>query len=271
MNHLQRLTARYGIREGRAIYMLVMERRFGLSPTQVLLGKDKELSPHDLALLDNIAARVLQGEPVQYVLGECRFCGHDFHVEPGVLIPRPETAELVRMIMATATPASRVLDIGTGSGCIAVSLALEGHRVTAMDISARALRIAGSNAQRLGADVQMVQEDILHPGTHNQPWDIIVSNPPYIRQAEASEMEDTVLEHEPHTALFVPDDDPLLFYRAIGLFALEHLSARGTLWFEINREFPRQTCDLLAAQGFTGVQALKDSYGNHRFVKATRP
>lgn len=271
MNHLQRLAARYGIREGRAIYMLVMEQRFGLSPTQVLLGKDKELSPHDLALLDNITARLLQGEPVQYVLGECRFCGHDFHVEPGVLIPRPETAELVEMILAAAPASSRILDIGTGSGCIAVSLAMEGHVVTAMDISAQALRIASSNARRLGADVLMVQEDILHPRMQEQAWDIIVSNPPYIRQAEASEMEDTVLEHEPHTALFVPDEDPLLFYRAIGLFALEHLSTRGTLWFEINREFPQQTCDLLAAQGFTDVLALRDSYGNHRFVKATRP
>ncbi len=271
MNHLQRLAARYGIREGRAIYMLVMELRFGLSPTQVLLGKDKELSPYDLALLDNITVRLLQGEPVQYVLGECRFCGHDFHVEPGVLIPRPETAELVGMVLAEAPASSRILDIGTGSGCIAVSLALEGHEVTAMDISAQALRIASSNAHRLGAGVQMVQEDILHPRRQEREWDIIVSNPPYIRQAEASEMEDTVLEHEPHTALFVPDEDPLLFYRAIGLFALEHLSARGTLWFEINREFPQQTCDLLAAQGFTGVQALRDSYGNHRFVKATRP
>lgn len=271
MNHLQRLAARYGTREGRAIYMLVMEQRFGLSPTQVLLGKDKELSPHDLGLLDNITARLLQGEPVQYVLGECSFCGHDFHVEPGVLIPRPETAELVGMILA-ATPAPlRILDIGTGSGCIAVSLALEGHQVTAMDISTQALHIASGNAHRLGADVQMVQEDILHPGMQEHMWDLIVSNPPYIRQAEANEMEETVLEHEPHTALFVPDDDPLLFYRAIGLFALEHLSAQGTLWLEINREFPQQTCDLLATQGFTCVQAMKDSYGNHRFVKATRP
>ncbi len=268
---MQRLAARCGIREARAIYMLVMEQEFGLSPTQVLLGKDKELSPHDLARLDNITARLLQGEPVQYVLGECCFLGRTFHVEPGVLIPRPETAELVGLMAASTPPGSRILDIGTGSGCIAISLALEGHRVTAMDLSAQALSIASDNAHALGADVEMVREDILHARRHEESWDVIVSNPPYVRQMEARDMEDTVLRHEPHMALFVPDDDPLLFYRAIGQFAWQHLTARGTLWFEINREFPKETCSLLTAQGFTGVQALKDSYDNYRFVKATRP
>lgn len=268
---MQRLAARYGIREVRAIYMLVMEQGFGLSPTQVLLGKDKELSPHDLARLDNITTRLLLGEPVQYVLGVCCFHGHTLHVEPGVLIPRPETDELVGLIAASAPGGSRILDIGTGSGCIAISLALEGHRVTAMDVSPRALDIASGNARALGADVEMVREDILHPRKHEESWDIIVSNPPYVRRLEAADMENTVLRHEPHTALFVPDDDPLLFYRAIGQFAWQHLASGGALWFEINREFPQQTCDLLTARGFTGVQALKDSYDNYRFVKATRP
>ena len=163
MNHLQRLTARYGSREGRAIYMLVMEQRFGLTTTQVLLGKDRELSAHDLGILDNITERIVMGEPVQYVLGACEFLGRTFHVEPGVLIPRPETAELASLILQEAQPGQSALDIGTGSGCIAVSLALEGLQVTAMDISADALRIAGGNASMLQADVELVQEDILHP------------------------------------------------------------------------------------------------------------
>lgn len=271
MNHLQRLTARYGSREGRAIYMLVMEQRFGLTTTQVLLGKDRELSAHDLGILDNITERIVMGEPVQYVLGACEFLGRTFHVEPGVLIPRPETAELVSLILQEALPGQSALDIGTGSGCIAVSLALEGLQVTAMDISADALRIAGGNASMLQADVELVQEDILHPARRERQWDIIVSNPPYIRHMEAGDMEATVLEHEPHTALFVPDSDPLLFYRAIGQYAWEHLGRQGKLWFEINREFHRETCQLLEGFGFTGIEARKDFYDNYRFVKATRP
>ena len=271
MNHLQRLTARYGNREGRAIYFLVMEQRFGLSPTQVLLGKDRELSANSCNELDIITERLLTGEPVQYVLQECRFCGHTFHVEPGVLIPRPETSELVNFIIHEAKPSSRILDIGTGSGCIAISLSLEGHRVTAMDISADALRIAKQNALTLKADVEFLQEDILHPSPGGLQWDIMVSNPPYICQKEQISIEDTVLNHEPHLALFVPDSDPLLFYRAIGEYAQQHLKSQGTLWFEINREYPHETCALLSSQGFIDVQALKDSYDNYRFVKATHP
>lgn len=271
MNHLQRLAERYGIREGRAIYMLVMEQRFGLTPTQVLLGKDRELSSDKLHELDIITKHLLAGEPVQYVLGECLFHGHSFHVKPGVLIPRPETAELVDIILQESAPGQRALDIGTGSGCIAVSLVLGGLEVSAMDISEDALRIAKGNAQRLKAIVRFIREDILHPVRRDESWDIIVSNPPYIRQSEASAMEDTVLNHEPHTALFVPDDNPLLFYRAIGQYAREHLRHRGTLWFEINREFPQQTCTLLEGMGFAGVQAMKDSFDNYRFVKATLP
>lgn len=268
MNHLQSLAARYGMREARAIYMLVMEQRFGLTVTQVLLGKDRELSADERHELDIITARLLEGEPVQYVLGECSFRGHDFHVEPGVLIPRPETAQLVALIVQEAQPGLRVLDIGTGSGCIGVSLALEGMLVTALDISPDALRIASANATRMQADVQFVQGDILHPTACSHMWDIIVSNPPYIRHCEAADMNVNVLEHEPHTALFVPDDDPLLFYRAIGRFAQEHLTAKGTLWLEINRDFPQQTCHLLEGMGYAQVQAMQDSYGNYRFVKA---
>lgn len=271
MNHLQRLSSLYGSREGRAIYMLVMEQRFGLSATQVLLGKDRELSSDNLHELDLITERLLQGEPVQYILGKSEFHGHMFHIESGVLIPRPETSELVDHVIEDAHPASRILDIGTGSGCIGITLALYGHKVTAMDISSKAVSIAQDNAAKLKADVRFIQEDILHPESRQETWDIIVSNPPYIRMWESDSMEHTVLDYEPHTALFVPDNDPLLFYRAIGDYAMKHLNSQGLLWFEINRELSEETCLLLENQGFRNVQAFRDSYKNYRFVKATRP
>ena len=251
--------------------MLVMEQRFGLSVTQVLLGKDKELSSDSIHELNLITERLLQGEPVQYILGKCEFHRHMFHVESGVLIPRPETSELVDHVIENAHTPSRILDIGTGSGCIGISLALCGHKVTALDISSKALSIAQDNAARLKANVRFIQEDILHPKDRQETWDIIVSNPPYIRMQESVSIERTVLDYEPHTALFVPDNDPLLFYRAIGTFSMKHLNNQGILWFEINRDLSEETCLLLESQGFCNVQAIKDSYQNFRFVKATHP
>ena len=199
MNPMQRLLSVYPQREARALYMLVMEVAFGLTPTQVLTGKDNELSSDKRALLQNIIDRLLRKEPVQYILGQSDFCGHTFHVAPGVLIPRPETEGLVRLIgQHSPTPCS-VLDIGTGSGCIAVSLALMGHKVTAMDVSADALSIARENARRLQADILFLQEDILHPTPTQQQWDVIVSNPPYVCQKEAAQMDSNVLDYEPQS------------------------------------------------------------------------
>lgn len=267
MNYLQQLQAEYGIREARAIYMLVMEKAFHLSQTEVLLGKDSELSAHDNAELQNIMQRLLLHEPVQYILGEADFLNRTFHVEPGVLIPRPETEELVSIIIRENPKPKRILDIGTGSGCIAITLAHEGHTVSAFDISDEALRIASGNAIQHQVNVNFSKEDILHPTTTHEQWDIIVSNPPYICHSEASDMEDTVLRHEPHLALFVPDNDPLLFYHAITDYAKEHLSPCGRLYFECNRTYAHDVANAMSARGFSEASVITDQYGNPRIAK----
>ena len=270
MNCLQSLLTVYPQQEARALYMMVMEVAFGLTPTQVLLGKDKELSADKQAQLQNIIGRLLRKEPVQYILGQAEFCGHTFHVAPGVLIPRPETKDLVHLINRLHPTPSSVLDIGTGSGCIAVSLALAGHQVTAFDISEDALRIASGNAQRLLATVDFRQEDILHPAPTEEQWDVIVSNPPYICQKEAADMDSNVLDYEPHLALFVPDGDPLLFYRAIARYACRHLRAGGSLYFEINQAYPSETSSLTEQAGFCQVSVHQDMFGKPRFISAIK-
>lgn len=267
---MQRLLSVYPQREARALYMLVMEVAFGLTPTQVLTGKDNELSSDKRALLQNIIDRLLRKEPVQYILGQSDFCGHTFHVAPGVLIPRPETEGLVRLIGQQFPTPCTILDIGTGSGCIAVSLALMGHKVTAMDVSADALSIARENARRLQADILFLQEDILHPTPTQQQWDVIVSNPPYVCQKEAAQMDSNVLDYEPHLALFVPDSDPLLFYRAIALYAIKHLTANGCLYFEINQAYPAETTSLLEQTGFSKIEAHTDCFDKPRFISAIK-
>jgi len=268
MNYIQRLLSVYPQREARALYMLVMEVVFGLTPTQVLTGKDNELSLDKQALLHNIIDRLLKKEPVQYILGQAEFCGHIFHVEPSVLIPRPETEGLVNLISQQSPTPCSALDIGTGSGCIAISLALMGHQVTAFDVSIDALRVAKNNARRLQANVNFRQEDILHPTPTQQQWDVIVSNPPYICQKEAAQMDSNVLDYEPHLALFVPDTDPLLFYRAITNFALEHLKPKGRLYFEINQIYPVETASLLEKMGFCQVKVYPDCFEKSRIISA---
>ena len=267
MNLLTRIThqlqAVFPEGEARAMARIVLEDGFGLQLTDVLMGKDSELSADDLEKLQNIVTRLLHGEPIQYVMGTARFCGHPFIVRPGCLIPRPETEELVQQVLHH--PGS-VLDIGTGSGCIAITLALAGHTVTAWDVSEKALTIARENAQRLGADVFFEKKDILHIEHEKRLWDIMVSNPPYVRQSEATTMSPSVLEHEPHLALFVPDDDPLLFYRAIGQFALTHLNDGGKLFLETNQWLGQETTELLSSIGFKDVKLHKDQFGNNRMI-----
>lgn len=269
MNHLQTLQQAFGPGEGRALYRWVMEECFGLSYAQILMGKDTDLSEDEQLRLENIVARLLAGEPVQYIVGHTTFCDHPFHVAPGVLIPRPETEQLVGLILQHHPTPKRILDIGTGSGCIAISLALAGHQVSAFDVSPEALAIARGNAETLGANVDFQEVDILHPSVE---WrgDLIVSNPPYICQHEAEEMEKHVLEYEPHLALFVPNDDPLLFYRAITDFAARSLQPRGTLYFECNRAYVEDVCDLMRSNGFQQVEAIADDFGNPRFAIGKR-
>lgn len=273
MNCLKELKQHYGASEGYALYRLVMEECFGLTHADILLGKDSQISEENKVRLEEITARLLENEPVQYILGFAHFRGHRFRVRSGVLIPRPETELLVDKVLELAqsveegcTP--KVLDVGTGSGCIAVSLALAGCKVTAMDISEDALSVASENASMLNAEVVFMHENILQPSLASGRWDVIVSNPPYVCLSEAEEMERNVLDYEPHLALFVPDTDPLIFYRAIASFALSHLASGGWLCLEINQLFPREMTELLASFGFRNITIIPDQYDKKRIACA---
>ena len=289
-----RLSSLYDTDEAKAIVRWVLDVRFGLSFTDILCGKVSELSADDQEELEKIMLRLEKGEPVQYVIGVADFCGRQFHVAPGVLIPRPETAELCRWITSHGDRHSvrsnlteclspcEVIDIGTGSGCIAITLALEipEAKVTAWDISDEALHIAQENAKALEAEVIFEKKDVLiiipeqssptHSLSLTSKYDIIVSNPPYICDKEKEAMEKNVLEHEPHLALFVPDDDPLLFYRAIAKYALEALKPDGMLFFELNPIYAEDTESMLLDMGFKYTELRKDQYGKLRFLKALR-
>ena len=275
-NFWRRLAVHYGPDEAKAMARWVLEARFGLSLADVLCGKDKQLSADDQTLLEEIAQRLERAEPVQYVLGWADFCGRRFCVEPGVLIPRPETEELCRWIVADcADSRPRLLDVGTGSGCIAATLALElpGSRVTAWDVSPDALRQAAANARRLGAGVDFERRDALTTigAADADRWDLIVSNPPYVCEREAADMDANVLDYEPRLALFVPDDDPLRFYRAIADYALAALRRGGSLYFEINPLYAADVDQSLSDRGFCRIEARADMAGKTRFYKAVRP
>ncbi len=266
------LHALYSEGEARAMARCIVEDRFRLSPTDVAQGKDSELSADDKTDLQNIVHRLLQNEPLQYVLGSTLFCGRRLSVRPGCLIPRPETEDLVLGIIddCKSTPQAKVLDIGTGSGCIAVSLALAtgAHfEVTAWDVSPEALCIAEENARMLNADVSFELRDITDIGCETRQWDIIVSNPPYVCREETKRMERNVLDFEPAIALFVPDDNPLVFHRSIGLFSISHLRPAGVLYVEINHRFAAECTKLFRELGFRDVSIRKDRYGKNRIIK----
>lgn len=269
----RQLATVYEPAEARSIVRLVLESRFSLSATDVYCGKVETLSAAQDAELSAILCRLMLCEPVQYVLGTADFFNHSFIVRPGVLIPRPETEELVRRILTgiadccSTDRSPAILDIGTGSGCIAVSLslALPCAHVTAWDISDTAIAIARGNARRLGAEVDICHVDALHASCEQKLWDVIVSNPPYICCKEQREMHRNVLDYEPSEALFVPDSDPLLFYRAIADYARTALKDDGRLYFEINPLYADETKQMLCHRGFT-VMVLKDDEGKQRFI-----
>ena len=275
------LTALYGEGEAKAVASLVMEEHFGLSMADVLCGR-----MGDEAELRQIQQRLLTGEPVQYVLGRAEFGGRWFRVAPGVLIPRPETYELCQWVIEEERGELSILDIGTGSGCIACTLAAElpQAEVTAWDISETALAIAQDNAFQLGVRVNFEQKDILQisnlrstsgrlQGKKSQisNQNIVVSNPPYICQQERAAMERNVLDFEPSLALFVPDDDPLLFYRAIAGYARQALKPGGALYFEINPLYADPLQSLLSKMAYHAIELREDQYGKPRMMKAIRP
>lgn len=273
---------------------MLLEDLFSLSFADILCGATEHLSDADTLRLQQSVARLLDSEPLQYVTGTAFFCGHPFHVAPGVLIPRPETEWIVDTAVNLVTSsAPRILDIGTGSGCIAISISLalaDRHCHTeAWDISEDALRIATDNAERLGAEVKFRRRDALRleedfPAEENQggaevliadnassaSWDIIVSNPPYICNREAADMHANVLRHEPHLALFVPDTDPLLFYRAIARYAMRSLRRGGWLLFECNTLYAHDTAQMASEMGFATSVVEDDCFGKPRFVKAQK-
>lgn len=265
-----------GSDEARATVRLMFEQLLHIRPVDIVISGERVLEPETVSLMTEIAGRVADGEPVQYVLGRATFMGMSLKVTPAVLIPRPETSQLVDLIVGQYAGRGdmRVLDIGTGSGCIAIALsrALPFAVVTAADISDDALCVARHNADALHAAVSFVHADAMRPVTlPDTPFDIIVSNPPYIAEREIADMDRRVFDHEPRTALFVPDSDPLCFYRAIAGYAMSHLSAGGGLFFEINPLYAGQLRAMLQNDGWNDVQILRDFRGAERFATAYHP
>lgn len=263
----------YSQQEAAGLSRIVCCEMLGQSAVDYYLGKDITLSSKEAQMLDGILTRLRNFEPIQYVQGWARFWGRSFRVAQGVLVPRPETEELLEVMLKELPATARVLDIGTGSGCIAISLSKElpDAKVTAWDISEEALGIAVENNRLLGASVRFLRKDVLGDvsGEHER-YDAIVSNPPYVTESEKEAMERNVLDWEPAQALFVPDEDPLLFYRRIAELGREMLVPGGRLYFEINRSFGEEVIDLLRGLGYMGLRLLKDISGNDRIVIAER-
>ena len=319
----QSLTPLYDAGEAQAIVRTVLDVKYGMTLTDIICGKVNEISADEERKLEEIIIRLQKGEPVQYVLGEADFAGRPFHVEPGVLIPRPETAELCQwiekdmieksIVSSEDSPedssgnspqatddAKLILDICTGSGCIAITLGLNipNSEVTGWDISEDALRIAQGNVEMMKAgNVRIEHQDALAlpkaaetdnekmkgnndkevvkpkgeaktPST--QKWDLIVSNPPYICEKEKADMEKNVLEHEPSLALFVPDEDPLKFYRAIAEYASSALKSGGALYFEINPIYEKETREMLLKLDFKDIETKEDAFGKKRMMRAMK-
>lgn len=319
----QSLTPLYDAGEAQAIVRTVLDVKYGMTLTDIICGKVNEISADEERKLEEIIIRLQKGEPVQYVLGEADFAGRTFHVEPGVLIPRPETAELCQwiekdmieksIVSSEDSPedssgnspqatddAKLILDICTGSGCIAITLGLNipNSEVTGWDISEDALRIAQGNVEMMEAGNVRIEhqnalalpkaaetdnekmkgnddKEVVKPKGEaktpsTQKWDLIVSNPPYICEKEKADMEKNVLEHEPSLALFVPDEDPLKFYRAIAEYASSALKSGGALYFEINPIYEKETREMLLKLDFKDIETKEDAFGKKRMMRAMK-
>ncbi|MDE7190568.1 MAG: peptide chain release factor N(5)-glutamine methyltransferase [Muribaculaceae bacterium] len=275
MKHIREvLVPRFGKGETEAMIRLIFHHLKGWNATDMVINSDKELSEYTRGKIDEILERVLKGEPIQYVTGEAYFYGMDLIVTPDVLIPRVETQELVDFIVKKYDGVSdlKILDIGTGSGCIAIALArnLPFAQVTGIDISEKALAVAKENGKKLKANVNWVKADVFNFSPAADSFDIIVSNPPYVMMSEQRDMEVNVLEHEPWVALFVPDDDPLRFYRRIAKMGIDALKDGGTLWFELNAQLADETAKLVKSLGYEDVTLERDIAGKWRFIEAKK-
>ncbi|MBR5706553.1 MAG: peptide chain release factor N(5)-glutamine methyltransferase [Bacteroidaceae bacterium] len=262
------LGRRYDAQELETIKRALCTELLGVSALAFYTKETLPASAKRDAVLESALVRLAKGEPLQYVIGSTPFCGLTFKVDGRVLIPRPETAELVEWVAQDAAPGGSLLDVGTGSGCIAISLAhrLPGWKVQGWDISDGALEVARENNRLNGTQVEFCKADILNASSDNR-FDVIVSNPPYVLDSEKGQMEDTVLEFEPHLALFVSDSDPLLFYRAIAEFGHRTLNPGGRLYFEINPLKVEAMKDMLMSAGYRDVEVRFDIFGKPRMIK----
>jgi release factor glutamine methyltransferase len=267
------LRGHYPDSEALSLAKMLLTEAFGFSTLELYGGKDKEISGNRLRDLHEMLSRLKKNEPIQYIIGTESFCGLTFEVNPNVLIPRPETQELVRWIESDwKSVPCRILDIGTGSGCISISLAkfLEDAKVESWDISEGALQVARRNCVRNEVEVLLRQQDVLSVVPEGELYQVIVSNPPYICEKEKVDMDANVLDWEPETALFVPDADPLLFYRKIAELGISMLCEGGALYFEINRAYGEETLRMLEGLGYRQLELRKDDFGNDRMIKACR-
>lgn len=267
------IAASYAETEASALARWILEEEFGFSTLELYAGKDTDFPMEKRKRLNDILVRLARFEPIQYIIGKTEFCGLTLKVSSDVLIPRPETAELVDWIVSDCPQSGlRVLDIGTGSGCIAITLAerMVEAEVSAWDISEKALAVARENALHNNVRIAFSCMDVFNEPTGTSVFDIIVSNPPYITESERTEMERNVLDYEPETALFVPDTDPLRFYRRIAHIGNQILKPGGKLFFEINRAYGSETAAMLKYGGYSQVEVRSDSYGNARMIKAIK-
>lgn len=272
---IQALTSMYGEGEAESFFYLILEEKQQLKRIDLALHPDLEISEEEIVVWNSILEQLKLEIPIQYLLGKTSFYGLDFEVNENVLIPRPETEELVDWIVSNVLKNGRsksikILDIGTGSGCIAVSLAknLPNAEVFAIDVSDKALATAQKNAERNEVEVTFISQNILETLDLGQEFDIIVSNPPYVRNLEKEEIKKNVLDNEPHLALFVEDNDALIFYRKIAELAQKNLSDSGQLYFEINQYLGKEMISLLEGMDFKNIELRKDIYENDRMTRA---
>jgi release factor glutamine methyltransferase len=270
----QELSALYPKKEIDAFFFRIIENKLAIQIVAFFTQQDKLLTDEELVWFKDVTRRLKNEEPIQYILGETSFFGYSFNVNENVLIPRPETEELVEWIIKSVENKDveiSILDIGTGSGCIPISLKKElpNIKITGFDISSEALTVAQANSKLNNADVSFQKVDILSTVEIKENFDIIVSNPPYVRELEKKEIKNNVLNNEPHLALFVSDDNPLLFYNRIADVAKINLNKNGLLFFEINQYLGPETKQMLEIKGFKNVELKKDLFGNNRMIKAT--
>lgn len=276
----EQLSTLYDSNEVNSLCMMVLENVVNISSAKIKAFPETEISTSESVIITNILTRLISGEPIQYILGYTEFHGLTFKVNPSVLIPRPETEELVdwvikswQLTLGSWQPPFQILDIGTGSGCIPISLKknLPDAEVSAIDISPEALQTAKENAELNKVDVNFIQDDILNPTHHSlltTHYSLIISNPPYVTLEDKKLMHTNVTDFEPHTALFAPEDDPLIFYKAITDFASTHLEKRGLLFFEINETYGKQIVELLNNKKFINIELRNDMSGKDRMIKA---